>query len=105
MTSSSSRRFAAWIFDQLLWDTTGSARSGFAGAVWATRKVLMAAAAAVFLTWREWPELHPPQIMIAALMHFAFILIAIGFLVFSVQRLGRAEKKLLRTQPTYRGKK
>ena len=105
MTSSSPRRFAAWIFDQLLWDTTGSARSGFAGAAWATRKVLMAAAAAVFLTWRESEQLHPPQIMIAALMHFAFILTAIGFLVYSLQRLGRAEKKLLRTQPTYRGKK
>ena len=105
MTSSSPRRFAAWIFDYLLWDTTGSARSGVAGAAWATRKVLMAVSAAVFLTWREWAQLHPPQILIVALMHFAFVLTAIGFLVYSLQRLGRAEKKLLRSQPNYRGKK
>ena len=105
MTTLSFRRFFAWIFDQLLWDTAGSARSGFAGAAWATRKVLMAAAAAVFLTWREWPHLHPAQIMLAALMHFAFILTAIGLLVYSLQRLGRAEKKLLRIQPNYRAKK
>lgn len=105
MTTSSPRRFLAWIFDHLLWDTTGSARSGFAGAAWATRKVLMATAAAVFLTWREWVEHHPPQIMIAAMMHFAFVLTAIGFLVYSLQRLGRADKKLLRSQSHYRGKK
>ena len=105
MNTLSFRRFGIWIFDQLHWDTTGSARSGFAGAVWATRKVLMAAAAAVFLTWREWEQLHPPQIMIAALTHFAFILTAIGFLVYSLQRLGRVEKKLLQSQSNYRGKK
>ena len=105
MTASAPRRFLAWIFDYLLWDTTGSARSGFAGSAWATRKVLMAAAAAAFLTWREWEEHHPRQIMIAALIHFAFVLTAIGFLVYSLQRLGRADKKLLRSQPNYRGKK
>jgi hypothetical protein len=105
MTALSFRRLFAWIFDQLLWDTTGSARSGFTGAAWATRKVLMAAAAAVFLTWREWAELHPPQITIAALMHFAFVLTAIGFIVCSLQRLGRADKKLLGSQSNCWGKK
>ena len=105
MTKSSARRFFAWIFDNLLWDTTGSARSGFAGAMWATRKVLIAAAAAGFLTWREWVEYEPHQIMLAALMHFAFVLTAIGFLVYSLQRLGRTDKRLLRGQSDYREKK
>ena len=105
MTISAPRRFAAWIFDQLLWDTTGGARSGFAGAAWATRKVLMAAAAAVFLTWRERVEIHPGEIMVTALMHFLFVLTAIGFLVYSLQRLGRADKKLLGSQSSYRVKK
>lgn len=105
MNKSSARRFFAWIFDNLLWDTTGSARSGFAGAMWATRKVLIAAAAAGFLTWREWVEYEPHQIMLAALMHFVFVLTAIGFLVYSLQRLNRGDKKLLRSQSNYRGKK
>lgn len=105
MNKSSARRFFAWIFDNLLWDTTGSARSGLAGASWATRKVLIAAVAAGFLTWREWVEYEPHQIMLAALMHFAFVLTAIGFLVYSLQRLGRVDKKLLRSQSNYRGKK
>ncbi|HZC24243.1 MAG TPA: hypothetical protein VE866_12950 [Candidatus Binatia bacterium] len=105
MSKSPLRRFFAWIFDNLLWDTTGSARSGFAGAMWATRKILIAGAAAVFLTWREWLEYEPHQIMLAALMHFAFVLTAIGFLVYSLQRLGRADKKLLRSESDYRGKK
>ena len=105
MTQSSARMFFAWIFDNLLWDTTGSARSGFAGAIWATRKVLIAAAAAGFLTWREWVEYEPRQIMIVFLMHFAFVLSAIGFLVYSLQRLRRADKKLLRSPSDYRGQK
>ena len=73
--------------------------------MWATRKILIAGAAAVFLTWREWLEYEPHQIMLAALMHFAFVLTAIGFLVYSLQRLGRADKKLLRSESDYRGKK
>ena len=105
MTKSSVRRFCAWIFDNLLWDTTGSARSGFAGALWATRKVLIAAAAAGFLTWREWVEYEPHQIVLAALTHFAFVLTAIGFLVYSLQRLNRVDKKLLRSQSDYRDQK
>ena len=105
MTKSSFRRFCAWIFDTLLWDTAGSARSGFTEVLWATRKVVMAAAAAGFLSWREWVEYEPRQIMLAALMHFLFVLTAIGFLVYSLQRFGRADKKLLRGQSDYREKK
>lgn len=105
MTKSSFRRFFGWIFDNLLWDITGSARSGFAGALWATRKMLIAAAAAGFLTWREWVEYEPHPIVLAALMHFAFVLTAIGFLVYSLQRLNRADKKLLKSESDYRGKK
>jgi hypothetical protein len=105
MTTSPLRRFFAWIFDHLLWDPTGSARSGFAGAVWATRKVLMALAAAVFLTWHEWIEHHPRQIILAAFLHFAFVLTAIGLLVYSLRRHGRAEKKSLRGQPNRRGER
>src|SRR5579859_221239 len=105
MTKSSIRRFFAWIFENLLWDTTGSARSGFVGAMWATRKVLIAAAAAGFLTWREWVEFEPHQIVLAALVHFTFVLTAIGFLVYSLQRLGRTDKKPLKSQPNYRDQK
>jgi hypothetical protein len=105
MNKSSVRRFFAWIFDNLLWATTGSARSGFAGMLWATRKVLIAAAAAAFLTWREWVQYEPRQIMLAALMHFVFVLTTIGILVYSLQRLGRADKKLVRSESDCRGKK
>jgi len=65
----------------------------------------MAAAAAVFLTWREWLEHHPRQIIIAAFLHFAFVFTAIGVLVYSLRRHGRTQKKLLRSQPTDRGEK
>ena len=43
--------------------------------------------------------------MIAAIMHFAFVFTAIGFLVYSLQRLGRTDKKLLRSESNDRGKK
>lgn len=105
MNKSSVRRFFAWIFDNLLWDRTGSARYGSAGALWATRKVLIAALAAGFLTWREWVQSEPRQIVFVALVHFAFVLTAIGFLVYSLQRLNRADKKLQRGQSHYRGKR
>jgi hypothetical protein len=105
MSTSSPRRFFAWIFDHLLWDTTGSARSGFAGAVWATRKLLIAAALAVFLTWGEWVQHHPSQIILVVLVHFAFVFSAIGLLVYSLRRHGRVQKKLLRSQPNRRGER
>src|ERR1039458_5134764 len=58
------RRIARWIIDHLLWDTSGTVREGFWGGLWAARKLLVAVAGAALLTWREWVEHHPPEIVL-----------------------------------------
>lgn len=75
-------RITRWIFDHLLWDTAGMAATGFWGGLWATRKLLIAVAGTALLTWREWVEHHPPEIVIAALIHFVFVFAVIGLFVY-----------------------
>ena len=89
MADSAARKVANWIRAYLLWDTAGRDPSGFLGALWATRKMLIALAATALLTWREWVEHHPPEIVIVAFLHFAFVFAAIGLAVYALQRFGR----------------
>jgi hypothetical protein len=80
------KRITGWIFDHLLWDTTGSGRQGFWGALWAARKLVAALALSALLTWREWVEHHPPEIVIVELIHFVFVLAVIALFVYIGQR-------------------
>jgi hypothetical protein len=83
------RKIASWIFDHLLWDSGGSAQPGFWAGLWATRKLLLALAGSTLLTWLEWVEHHPPDIVIVAVIHFVFVLFAIALLVYIGQRFSR----------------
>ena len=76
------RRITRWIFDHLLWDTTGTARAGIWGGLWAARKLFVALVGTVLLTWQEWVKHHPPEIAIVALIHFAFVLAALALFVY-----------------------
>jgi hypothetical protein len=78
-----------WIIDNIFWDTSGRPRAGLSGAVWATRKLLLAVLAAVLLTWMEWEEHHPPFIAVIALIHFVFVLAVLALGLYIAQRLRR----------------
>ena len=71
-----------WILDHMLWDTAGAAGSGFWPGLWATRKLLIAFVGSAVLTWWEWVEHHPPDILIVALVHFVFVFAVIALLVY-----------------------
>jgi len=87
------RKITRWIIDHLLWDTTGAAREGFWGGLWATRKLLVAVAGAALLTWWEWIEHHPPEIALLALIHFVFVLAAISLVVHVGRWFSRGDKR------------
>jgi hypothetical protein len=70
-----------WILDHMLWDTAGAAGRGFWPGLWATRKLLLALVGSGVLTWREWVEHHPPEIVIVELVHFLFLFAVIALLV------------------------
>ena len=91
-------RITRWIFDNLVWDTTGSAREGILRGLWATRKMSAAIVGATLLTWLEWEKHHPPDIGFVELVHFVFVLAVIGLLVFACQRISRGGKKSARSQ-------
>jgi hypothetical protein len=93
------RKITRWIIDHLLWDTTGSARAGFRGGLWAARKLLAAVAGATLLTWWEWVEHHPPEIAIVALIHFVFVLAAIALCVYIWGWFKRSDKASPGRQP------
>jgi hypothetical protein len=80
------RKSPRWIFDHLLWDTTGTAREGFWRGVWATRILLVAVVGSALLTWWGWVEHHPPEIVIMALIHFVFVFAVIALVVYVGQR-------------------
>ena len=80
-------KIAQWIVDYLVWDLSPAIQHGFWGGLWATRKLLIALAVAGVLTWREWVEHRPPEIVIVALLHFLFVFSLIGLLVFAGQWL------------------
>ena len=88
-----------WIFDNLMWDTAGTARTGFRRGLWATRKRLIALAGSAVLTWREWVEHRPPESAIVALIHFVFVLAAIALLDYAGQRLTEVRHGMVAKQP------
>jgi len=94
ITVSNHRRWH-WLVDHLLWDTAGSANSGFLGVIWAMRKPILALAVTLMLTWREWVDYHPLDlllIVLVAIVNFALVLAAIALLVLTLQRFSRAIK-------------
>jgi hypothetical protein len=80
-------RITHWIVEYLLWDRSPAMQPGFRGGLWATRKLVIALAVAGVLTWREWVEHRPPEIVIVALLHFLFVFFLTGLLVFAGQWL------------------
>ncbi len=72
----------------MVWDPPGTAGRGLRRGLWATRKLLLAFAVSTLLTWREWAEHHPPEIAIAAVIHFVFVFALIALLVYARQRFG-----------------
>src|SRR6266852_4898455 len=82
-----------WIFDYLLWDTSGAVRKGFWGGLWATRKLLVAVAGSALLTWWERIEHHPPDLALLALIHFVFVLAAISLVVHVGRWFSRGDKR------------
>lgn len=88
-----------WIIENLLWDTSGTAREGLRGMLWAARKLFVAVAAAALLTWWEWVEHHPPEIALIALIHLAFVLAAIALIVRIGQSFSRGDKRSSTRQP------
>jgi hypothetical protein len=87
------RKIARWIIDHLLWDPTGTSREGFVRALWATRKLSIAILGSALLDWREWVTHHPPEIVLIAFIHFAFVLAAIALVVRIGQWFSRSDKK------------
>ncbi|HKT90206.1 MAG TPA: hypothetical protein VJQ59_17305 [Candidatus Sulfotelmatobacter sp.] len=84
-----------WFVDHLLWDTAGSANSGFLGVIWAIRKPIIALAVTLMLTWREWVDYRPLDlllIVLVAIVNFALVLSAIALLVFTLQKFSRTIK-------------
>ena len=74
------------MIDHVLWDTTGTPREGFRRAMWATRKLSIVVAIAALLTWVEWVEHHPPDIVVVVLLHFVFAFAAVALVVYIDKR-------------------
>jgi hypothetical protein len=100
MAVSIHRRITRWIIRHLLWDANGTAREGFWGGVWATRKLSIAVAGSALLTWREWVEHHPPEIAVVALIHFVFVLAAMAIAVHLWRWFNRSDSNSAGGQPT-----
>ncbi|HTZ82494.1 MAG TPA: hypothetical protein VMB66_04850 [Candidatus Acidoferrales bacterium] len=95
MITVANHRLWHWFVDHLLWDTAGSANSGFLGAIWAIRKPIIALALTLMLTWREWVDYHPletPVVALVAIVNFVLVFAAIALLVFTLQRFSRTIK-------------
>jgi hypothetical protein len=84
-------KLAHWIADQF-WDTTGPAREGFWGRLHPAWKLITAIFGSALLDWVEWAEHHPPNMAIIALIHFAFVVIAISIVIHVVRWLRPSEK-------------
>lgn len=80
------QNFTRWILDHMLWDTTGAAGTGLWLGLWATRKLLLALVGSGVLTWWEWNEHHPPDIVIVELVHFVVLFAVIALVVYVAQR-------------------
>ena len=91
MTVTTPRKILRWMLDHMLWDTAGAAGRGFLPGLWATRKLLIAFAGSAVLTWWEWVEHHPPDMVFVAIIHFVFVFLLVALLVYLGQWL-RARK-------------
>lgn len=87
------RKITRWVIDHLLWDTNGSARDGFLGGLWATRKLSVAVVGSAVLTWQEWVTHHPPEIALVAIIHFVFVLALIALAVHIGRLFSRRQPK------------
>jgi hypothetical protein len=87
------RKIGRWILDHLLWDTIGTNKESARPWVWPTGRLLLAVIAAALLTWWEWVLHHPPEIAIIALIHFVFVLLAIGLVVHVGRWFRRSDKR------------
>lgn len=86
------RRFAGWIFHNLLWDPAGTAREGFRKGLWATRKLHLAIVLSALLDWFEWTHHHPPDMAFVALVHFVFTLALVALVVWVRQGFGHPHR-------------
>jgi hypothetical protein len=82
MAVTTHRKIMRWMLDHMLWDTAGAEGRGFWPGLWASRKLLLALAGSGVLTWWEWVEHHPPEIVIVTLVHFVFLFAVIALLVY-----------------------
>ena len=89
VTVSTGSKIARWIFDHLLWDTTGAGPQGFWRGFWATRKLLIALLLSAALDWMEWVEHHPPQMAVVAMVHVVLALAVIALCVYVWQSVSR----------------
>jgi len=60
-----------------------------AGRLW---KLAVAFVISALLTWREWVEHHPPEIVLVAVLHFAVVWIALLLIVQIARWLGRKRR-------------
>jgi hypothetical protein len=87
------RSLKSWVVDHVLWDRSGKSIQGLSGAFWALRKVLVALLVSAVMTWQEWVKHHPPEIAIIAVIHFAFVLVAVALLVYAGHYFPRGNGK------------
>jgi hypothetical protein len=93
------RKTTRWIIGHLFWDITGTADKGFRGWVSAQWRFFAAVAGAALLTWWEWIKHHPPEIVVIALIHFVFVLVAIALVLHIARWFSRSDKKLPGVHP------
>ena len=93
MTEPILRSIKAWVVDHVLWDKSGESLQGLWGALWALRKVLVALLVSAVMTRQEWVKHHPPDIALIALIHFAFVLVAVALLVYAGHYFPRGNRK------------
>ena len=74
-------RIAGWLYRNLIWDPPAVVPPGVRRILWATRKLLIALALTALLTWREWVEHHPPEIVLVTVIHFVFVMVLLALLV------------------------
>jgi hypothetical protein len=75
--------------DNIVWDkSSGDEHLSFPKGLWTARKILLIVAIPTLLTWREWAEHHPPEIVIVTILHFIVVFSLIATAVFTLQKLG-----------------
>jgi hypothetical protein len=83
----------SWVVDHVLWDKSGKSLQGLWGAIWASRKVLLALLVSAVMTRQERVKHHPPEIALIAVIHFALVLVAVALLVYAGNYFPRGNRK------------